>query len=132
MHPGLICATTDWITTKGRSITKPLSYPAAAAGKPPNRGALNGNACFASRAEPALHVCHSAGTDRLAIGIGRDACGSKEVQKQQPPKGGSSLIERAGRNIVEAILRRELALQNERPRRQTIGYSSRQKLVTPP
>jgi hypothetical protein len=56
---------------------------------------------------------------------------TSKVQKQKLPKDGSTLFERAGDSIAEAYLRRELALENEKPRRQTIGYSGPKTPLTP-
>jgi len=47
---------------------------------------------------------------------------SSKVQKQ-PPKGGSTLAERAADSFAGALSRRKSAVQNKRLRRQTIGYS---------
>lgn len=57
---------------------------------------------------------------------------TSKVQNQQLPKDGSTLFERAGDSVAEAYLRRKLAVQNGRPRRQTIGYSDPKTPVTPP
>ena len=55
---------------------------------------------------------------------------SSKVQKQ-PPKGGSTLAERAADSMAGALSRRKSAVQNKRLRRQTIGYSSLKTPVTP-
>jgi hypothetical protein len=46
---------------------------------------------------------------------------SSKVQKQ-PPKGGSTLAERAADSFAGALSRRKSAVQNKRLQRQTIGY----------
>ena len=55
---------------------------------------------------------------------------SSKVQKQ-PPKGGSTLAERAADSFAGALSRRKSAVQNKRLRRQTIGYSGPKTPVTP-
>jgi hypothetical protein len=55
---------------------------------------------------------------------------SSKIQKQ-PPKGGSTLAERAADSFAGALSRRKSAVQNKRLRRQTIGYSIPKRPVTP-